>query len=747
MPALHAQNCLPGGITFTTQAEVDAFPTNYPGCTQITGDVTINDGDYNAFITNLNGLSNITSIGGNLRAFLGCDGLTNLNGLNNLTTIGGRLEIFDCDALISLNGLNNLTSIGGRMDIHGSDALVNLSGLDNLLSVGGICQVHSNDAQTSMEGLSSLTSIGGDFDIYDNPLLTNLDGITSLTTIGDGLAIFLNPLLSVCNAQSICDYLDNPANPASIHDNAPGCNTRIEVETTCANPDCPLHLVLTSQAEVDAFALNYPNCTMMSGNVTINDGDFSANITNLNGLSNLTSIGGSLRLSLGCDGLTDLSGLNNLTTIDVDLFIFDCDALINLNGLNNLTSIGRELDIYSSDALVNFTGLDNLLTIGEDAEIHSNDVMTSLDGFVSLHSVGGRISLYDNALLTNLDGFGALTTIEDNISIFDNATLTNLNGLINVTSLVDNIYLSNNAALTSLTGLDNLGQIVSLIILDSPNLSDCNVPSICDYLANPANPASISGNATGCNTRVEVDAACDALPDIRYVRQGGSGTGDGFSWANASADLQAMINASAAGDQVWVAAGTYKPTTSTSRNICFSMGNGVTIYGGFPGTGNPDMGDRDWVTYTAILSGDIGTANVDSDNSFVVIKAQNLNSTAVLDGFLITKASGIGGMLHENSANMVTNCSFSDNQGSGMKNENSTTAVTNCSFSGNDGSGMYNDDSAPVVANCEFSNNSGSGMYNDDASSTLTDCTFTDNSATSGGGIVHYGNSMLTLTN
>ncbi|MFN0034446.1 MAG: hypothetical protein ACKVUS_05215, partial [Saprospiraceae bacterium] len=231
-PVLIAQNCLPGGITFTTQAEVDAFPTNYPGCTNIEGNVTINDGDNNAFITNLNGLSNVTSIGGNLEVFSGCDGLINLNGLNNLTTVGGRLNIYDCDGLISLNGLNNLTSIGGRMDIHASDALVNLAGLDNLLSVGGICQVHSNDAQTSMDGLGSLASVGGDFDIYDNPLLTNLDGLESLTTIGDGLAIFLNPLLSVCNAQGICDYLANPANPASIHDNALGCDSRTEVEIT-----------------------------------------------------------------------------------------------------------------------------------------------------------------------------------------------------------------------------------------------------------------------------------------------------------------------------------------------------------------------------------------------------------------------------------------------------------------------------------------------------------------------------------
>ena len=34
-------HCLPEGITFSTQAEIDNFQTNYPGCTEIEGDVVI----------------------------------------------------------------------------------------------------------------------------------------------------------------------------------------------------------------------------------------------------------------------------------------------------------------------------------------------------------------------------------------------------------------------------------------------------------------------------------------------------------------------------------------------------------------------------------------------------------------------------------------------------------------------------------------------------------------------------------
>ena len=57
-----AQDCLPEGITFSTQAQIDNFQINHPNCNIILGDVTINGND----ITNLNGLSVLNSIGGTL---------------------------------------------------------------------------------------------------------------------------------------------------------------------------------------------------------------------------------------------------------------------------------------------------------------------------------------------------------------------------------------------------------------------------------------------------------------------------------------------------------------------------------------------------------------------------------------------------------------------------------------------------------------------------------------------------------
>uniref|UniRef100_UPI0037C0A5A9 hypothetical protein n=1 Tax=Arenimonas sp. TaxID=1872635 RepID=UPI0037C0A5A9 len=86
-----------------------------------------------------------------------------------------------------------------------------------------------------------------------------------------------------------------------------------------------------------------------------------------------------------------------------------------------------------------------------------------------------------------------------------------------------------------------------------------------------------------------------AFAAIRYVKPTATGSGDGSSWANASANLQAMINASAANDEVWVAAGTYRPTQdpfgnsspADPRDRTFYLKDGVKLYGGFAATGTP----------------------------------------------------------------------------------------------------------------------------------------------------------------
>ena len=104
-----------------------------------------------------------------------------------------------------------------------------------------------------------------------------------------------------------------------------------------------------------------------------------------------------------------------------------------------------------------------------------------------------------------------------------------------------------------------------------------------------------------------------AAQTIRYVKPVATGTGDGSSWTNAASNLQRTIDRSAPDDQVWVAAGLYKPTRippgldpTNDRKKTFFFSNGVKVFGGFDGTETaPDQRDLTGPSSTT-LSGDLG---------------------------------------------------------------------------------------------------------------------------------------------
>ncbi len=229
-------------------------------------------------------------------------------------------------------------------------------------------------------------------------------------------------------------------------------------------------------------------------------------------------------------------------------------------------------------------------------------------------------------------------------------------------------------------------------------------------------------------------------PTILYVNANAAGTNDGSSWTNAFTTLQPAITSAATctGSQVWVAAGTYKPTTTLDRTVSFSMRNNLGIYGGFPNTGNPTFAQRNPTTNITTLSGDIGVAG-NSDNSYHVISnAAGIDNTAILDGFVIVDGNAntagsfrnVGGGLFNNAGAALDKCS---------------PRIDNCIFANNNaldnGGAVYNNaingTSNPVFTNCIFNNNTaanGAALYSDGtaagtASPIFTNCTFANNSA------------------
>ncbi len=231
---------------------------------------------------------------------------------------------------------------------------------------------------------------------------------------------------------------------------------------------------------------------------------------------------------------------------------------------------------------------------------------------------------------------------------------------------------------------------------------------------------------------------------IRHVKEGmGFGTKDGSSWANASGDLQLMINQSSAGDQIWVAKGTYSPNrapnnvntlipgnfTSQLREASFLLKKDVKIYGGFPATGDPTMSDRNSAVHVTSLNG-AKSGVYDSpqyvENVYHLVVSVGDVGTAELNGFelLNGKANGTGAVL-------VNGASVTRTKGAAIYNHNSSPKIVNCSFSSfqssEPGTVIYNYQSSSKIINCYFSEAgyyTGKIMLNENSSPTILNSTF-----------------------
>ena len=221
-----SQSCLPTGITFLYQSQIDSFSINYPNCTQIEGNV---------------------SIGGYL------NDITNLNGLSTLVSIGGSCSIISTDYLVDLTGLGSLKSIGGSFTLQNNSALASFTGIDSLVTIGGQFQVYEANRIKNFDGLEGLKIVKQEVWIRNNDSITSLSGLNNL--IADSLAGFWaddNAMLSNCAIKSVCDFLNLPFHHADFYWNTTGCNSEYEVENACAG------LSVNNAKPINKFSI-FPN--------------------------------------------------------------------------------------------------------------------------------------------------------------------------------------------------------------------------------------------------------------------------------------------------------------------------------------------------------------------------------------------------------------------------------------------------------------------------------------------------------
>ncbi|WP_160213938.1 SdrD B-like domain-containing protein, partial [Phaeodactylibacter xiamenensis] len=226
--------------------------------------------------------------------------------------------------------------------------------------------------------------------------------------------------------------------------------------------------------------------------------------------------------------------------------------------------------------------------------------------------------------------------------------------------------------------------------------------------------------------------------EVFYVDINATGLNNGTSWVNAYNSLQDALARASSGDQVWVAAGEYLPTSGTDREASFRVASGVSIYGSLP-SGASALTAQDTAAYPTILSGNIGDPATNTDNVYNVVTFGPVSDFTLLKGLHITGgyADRSDNFFYGNGAG-VFNSNFATDSTSGVVLQDlmlyGNTAVLNggavysngsiwisgCNIFQNeaeDGGAVYNG-GIIRISSCDISQNQavdGSGIYNDNA--------------------------------
>jgi predicted outer membrane repeat protein len=235
---------------------------------------------------------------------------------------------------------------------------------------------------------------------------------------------------------------------------------------------------------------------------------------------------------------------------------------------------------------------------------------------------------------------------------------------------------------------------------------------------------------------------CSRAEAVVYVdasRPGGNGT----SWSQAYRTIEAAVNASGSGQEIWVARGTYTPTQP------INLRSNTKLYGGFAGT-ETALSQRNIAANPTV---------VDGQNSLVhVMVIESLAPGCTVDGFHIRRgrAQGAvgwnsygGGIFVNLQPATIANCSFSNNSavvyGGAIFVNRASVTVSNCIFVGNSadtGGAVAFYDQSPRLINCRFVGNvaaggnaTGGGLWMNLGNALVSGCVFNGNQAVYGAAI------------
>ncbi|NPD46920.1 MULTISPECIES: T9SS type A sorting domain-containing protein [unclassified Lentimicrobium] len=213
----------------------------------------------------------------------------------------------------------------------------------------------------------------------------------------------------------------------------------------------------STQADIDNFLINHPDCTTIEGNLMI----------------------------MG-DDITNLNGLQNISTFESGFWIDTCPLLENLSGIENVSYVGDYLEVASLPLVENIDELSNVTFVGGALDVMNMPLITNLNGLENIVSSPTHLLLWSNPSLTDIEGARNLQSITTLLSIKYNTLLSDISPLQNI----------------------DLSELSSLTIKENPQLSSCHINSICLALEQETISFTIENNLNGCNTIEEIESSC-----------------------------------------------------------------------------------------------------------------------------------------------------------------------------------------------------------------------------------------------
>ena len=199
-------------------------------------------------IQDFSGMDKLRQTGGISVSY--CPMFKDFKGLSSIEK-PGDIQALRMDNLESFAGLEGVDTINS-LRASNAEKLSNLQGFENLKFVNDFVKIEACDNIITLGGLESVSVIK-QIIVRENPEIISLRGIDGVDPNQiSRIEIHNNPKLSLCEVQSICEYISLPNIVTDVHDNAQKCNSVAEIDTAC------LYSSVSELTFSDLFSV-YPN--------------------------------------------------------------------------------------------------------------------------------------------------------------------------------------------------------------------------------------------------------------------------------------------------------------------------------------------------------------------------------------------------------------------------------------------------------------------------------------------------------